>query len=118
MPSHNGIDQLKCESYTTTPRSTLTSSRLGKSDKDVSEDASVHSATPKDRVRSAPSHFSTHLTESLTERLVDNSEQWSLDDCLISESAVHDDWSEAAFGWRIVTPYAKYVTGKALPRNK
>ncbi|KAK7115153.1 uncharacterized protein [Littorina saxatilis] len=114
MPSHS-------ESYAT-PRSGCTESSFDKNVKKDSEETSSPSpsnaSSARDGVRSAPSHFSQAVSQALTEKLVDNSEQCSLDDILVFESSVLDDWSEAASGWREVVPYPKYISGQPPPRNK
>lgn len=123
MPSSAATDGLRCESYRTTPRvlsddeDAVKLRRESEVDTDrVQGDAEI--ARQRDGIRSAPpSHFSTQLCESLTEKLLEHSEQRSLDDTLVFESSVFDDWCEAASGWRHVVPYPKYVN-KPNPNNK
>ena len=123
MPSHSS-ETLRCESYTT-PRSVGIDSSLSKRvTKDPDEEANNSVVSPardvknRDGVRSAPSHFSPQVSQNLIERLVDNSEQCALEDTLVFESSVFDDWSEAASGWRVVVPYPKYLTQQPPIRHK
>ena len=69
------------------------------------------------RVCSAPCHFSPRISQDLTESLLNNSEQSSQKDLLLFETRVQDDWSEASFGWKLVVPYAKYVTQQTRFRS-
>ncbi|XP_076449799.1 uncharacterized protein LOC143286097 [Babylonia areolata] len=127
MPSYSS-EPLKYESYTTTPRSVaLESSRGGNP---ISHDSEVDTnggsitdppsnhVTNRAGVRSAPSHFSAQVSQSLTEKLLDNSEQCSLDNALVFECSVVDDWSEAASGWGVVVPYPKYIAPQPQPQHK
>ena len=124
MPSHSS-NALRCESYTTTPRSIDIDRSLGKQvgkdpDKEADHSAasSVRDVKNRDGVRSAPPHFSLQVSQNLTARLLDNSEQCSLEDSLVFESSVFDDWSEAASGWRYVVPYPKYLTQQVPTQHK
>lgn len=116
MPSYAATDSLQCESYTT--------SRAQSDEEDCGVDlkrdaepvtnrgrADDKIVRQRDGVRSAPpSHFSSTLCENLTEKLLEDSEQRSVDDTILFESSVLDDWCEAASGWRHVVPYPKYVS--------
>ncbi|KAL8603966.1 hypothetical protein ACOMHN_039010 [Nucella lapillus] len=119
MPS-NTTDALKFESYTTTPCSVALESSSGQPVNHENESESVDTGrsmpellsrdvSKRAGVRSAPSHFSAQVSQSLTEKLLHNSEQCSLDDTLVFECSVVDDWKEAASGWNVVVPYPKYV---------
>ena len=123
MPSHSS-ETLRCESYST-PRSVGVDGSLGKEVTKDPDEETDHTVIPsargvknRDGVHSAPSHFSPQISQNLTERLLDNSEQCSLEDCVVFESSVLDDWSEATSGWRVVAPYPKYITHQPPSRHK
>ncbi|XP_076470646.1 uncharacterized protein LOC143300684 [Babylonia areolata] len=64
------------------------------------------------------SHFSPQFSQSLTQSLLDDSEQRVFQDHCASETIIWDDWKEASFGWQLVVPYPKYATHRHRPRPR